>query len=699
LSQQADVSTAAPTRRFPSAPEAVRSALRRRPAEGPAAATGQFERLGSALDLVSDWALLAFAAWTILAYLGMSADIRVSVLTPIWLAASLVLGLVLLRVATRSRPASLPVTESAERSGGLLAGRKQSLLLGGAFAAGVAFAILAGTKPDVPWAVTWLPAFVSIVLAFVALSPYSGSDAPADEAPGALGHVVAALTAVGFGIMSLFINRPSADDVFYVNRATATAGLDQIPVRDVLVTNEQVAPASGVGLPVDAFSALQGAAGRLLDVHAASVSYYVVPVVFTFLATWALWRLLRAWAPRRATACFAVGCVFLLLSAQDFLTPGSFFLSRMWQGKVIFVAWLVPTLYVYLTRWLGRRDTLTAALLVGGGIASIGLTGSAAFAAPLIFSTAVVPLLVHRDWRGLPVLVVAAAIPFTVGLVAASIYPLAEALGGAERGVPYYFHGIFGEGTVAAIGALALVAAPLLSRRGAGRSLTFGIAAVALLILAPGVLRLLQESGVTGALRRTLWVVPLPALVGLLASIRVARLPNPRVVAALPALVLLGLLVAFGNPLWDSHSGQSSFWDGSPSWKTPEEPLAKAREILQRYDGDGPILAAGPVMSAIALSTVDPKAVNPRTWYVSLTGESAGRKRMRIGLTTFVEGGPGGLTPAGAARALAALHVDLVCIDERRRGLIRRVREAGPYERAFRAREQVCLESGATLAG
>jgi len=499
---------------------------------------------------------------------------------------------------------------------------------------------------------------------------------------------------VGLGVLSLFVSRLSADDVFYVNRATAVAELNRIPVKDVLITNEQVAPASGVGLPVDSFSALQGAVGRLLDLHAASVAYYLAPVLFTFLATWALWRLVRSWAPRWAPACFVIAVAFLLLSAQDYLTPGSFFLERMWQGKVIFVAWLVPTLYAYFTRWLYARRWDTAVLLLAAGVAAIGLTGSASFAAPLVFATLALPLLARRDWRGLPILIAAAAVPFLVGLFATRLYPLADALGGGEKSERYYFHSLFGSGLVATIGALALVSAPWLARRGTPRALASAIATVTLVLVAPGLLAMLQDvTGLTGSLRRTLWLVPLPALVGLLASIPVPARPRLRAARALPAVLLLVLLALYGNPLWDSLTGRVSHLTSSPAWKTKQEPLVAARRILARYGGERAILADSRIMAAIAISTVAPKAVNPRYWYVSLTGESERRKALRLELTRLVQGQKPAATGEWVRSALHELDVGLICVDENRERVLELIRNAASYEPAFRTSDRLCLEA------
>jgi hypothetical protein len=94
-------------------------------------------------------------------------------------------------------------------------------------------------------------------------------------------------------------------------------------------------------------------------------------------------------------------------------------------------------------------------------------------------------------------------------------------------------------------------------------------------------------------------------------------------------------------------------------------------------------------MGAIALVTVDPKAVDPRRWYIKITGESQKRKDERIRLTDWV-GGAKTPTQERVRDDLADLGVDLVCANASRTGVISEAQAAG-YEPAFMIRSQVCL--------
>jgi MFS family permease len=492
---------------------------------------------------------------------------------------------------------------------------------------------------------------------------------------------------LGFAVMSLFINNGDRDDAFYVNRATATAQLNRIPVRDVLFTDERVPPIGGSGTPLDTLHALQGALGRVLGVHGASIAYYVTPPIATFLATWALWRLLRAWAPRRALLCFAVGCQYWLWSALLDLNPGSFFLARIWQGKVIFVAWLVPTLYVLLTRWLSRRDAVTAVLLFAAGLASIGLSGSTTLVAPLVFATAGLALAASREWRALAVVAGAAAIPFGIGFVATRRYPLPHLFASGLHGNQWFFDHVFGVGVVGALGVAALCIAPWIARAGPPARMTTAVAVIALLLLAPGVLPGLSDAlELTDTLRRTLWIVPLPALVGLLVA-----LPVRGLAAAGAAVALAAALVVFGQPLWQPRGGRPSYWTSRPEWKTNQARLHEARTILGRYHGSGAILASQGVMFAIAIQTSHPKAVDARHYYAQLLPEPRAWTSARRVLNEFATTGERVPGPS-IEHALSVLGVGLVCVDADGVREMRRLGLNDRYRRAFRVDEMVCLQ-------
>src|SRR5205814_1460931 len=132
---------------------------------------------------------------------------------------------------------------------------------------------------------------------------------------------------------------------------------------------------------------------RLFHVSGAGVTWLVIPPVAVFLGVWATWRLIRSWSPRAPLAALAVALVFLFTDGGRQLTFGNFFLTRAWQGKVVFLIWVVPTLLALLTEWARHPNRGTAVVMAGGFVASIGLTITAFMDAPLIALAGAAPLL------------------------------------------------------------------------------------------------------------------------------------------------------------------------------------------------------------------------------------------------------------------------------------------------------------------
>jgi MFS family permease len=662
-------------------------------------------RLGRALDFVSDLGVLAFAVWTLIAYVGMATQAKATLLVAVWLATVPLLGVILVALASRAHGAM--ASEPTHRPHPRAAGSQTTIGLSIAgVAAGLVSAILAATVAHAVWVLVWAGAVTAVAVAVIRGRWRSEESRDLEPTPAWPAHAFAACVGLSFAVMSLFVNRPNGDDTFYVNRATGTAQLNRIPVRDIIFTDERINPISGAGLPVDSFSALEGAVGRFVGIHGASVAYYVIPPLVTFFATWALWRLLRAWAPSSVVLCFALGCVYWAFSAQSALTPGSYFLNRIWQGKVVLVAWLIPTAYVLLTRWLSRRDARTAVLLLAVGVSAIGLTGSGTFVAPLVFGTAMVALAARRDWRGFPVLLAAAAFPFLVGFIATQMYSV-KLLSDKELSNAWYFHQVFGVGVLAAVSLVGLWAGPWLARSGPPARLTTGISVVALLLLAPALLPTLNDvTQLTSILRRTLWIVPLPALVGLLGAVSASavlrRLPDAPslhrwIATAAPAALVAALLIPFGQPLWISWKTGGDYWIDRPAWKIGKRPLRKAWSIIRRYEGQEAILAEEPIMHAIGLITVRPKAVNPRGFYARLAPEPRQRTDNRLALTRFVTGEKPIPSQQEVRRALVDLRVGLICVDDDKALIIREVETIG-YLKAFSVRKMVCLRRPQSIA-
>jgi hypothetical protein len=154
-------------------------------------------RLAGALDFASDWGVLAFAVWTLVAYVGMITDARVSLLVPLWLATLPLLAALLVLLSRRaagSAPASVALADVPARPYG-----RQLLLT--SVALGLASAIVAATAADAGWPAVWVGAFAAVAVA-VWMGRLGGAG-PADPAPtpGWRAHAFAVLVGLAFAGM------------------------------------------------------------------------------------------------------------------------------------------------------------------------------------------------------------------------------------------------------------------------------------------------------------------------------------------------------------------------------------------------------------------------------------------------------------------------------------------------------------------
>jgi hypothetical protein len=470
-----------------------------------------------------------------------------------------------------------------------------------------------------------------------------------------IGTFVALVVAGSLGVFAVFIMHVDIDDTFYVNRASWVAQYGTIPIRDTLFTNEVLPAIRGAGVPVSSIETFQGAIGHALHLSGGTAVYLLTPSIAVFLAVWAVWRLIREWAARRQVLCMAVAVAYLLFGADHIYNVGGFFLARAQQGKSIFVAMLVPLLFVYLTRWAQNASRRNAVLLTAAGVAAVGFTSSATFLVPLICATVALPLVLLRRYRLAVGCFLPSVYPFIVGVVVHFTYSAISPPGSSYSGEDTV-RLVFGPSWFGAIGWLATLMALWLARPGAARYAVAGVAGVLVIVTAPGAVELLSAfTGASAVLWRIIWLVPLPVLVGVAAGV---RLPvRPRWAGAVPALVLVGALALIGTPIWAS---KGSTITSQPTWKYPAKTLAQARAVA-RIDGrSGPVLAPRTTMQALALVTARLHAVDPRTGYIPLLDEPIVQHEARISLLNFVKGS---VAPRQVLRAaLTELNVSIVCL-------------------------------------
>lgn len=571
--------------------------------------------LTRSLDGLTHFAVLALAAWTLLYDVGLAAHLGTTLLLVIWAlcAAAIIAGLLRFRATAVSSAAP---EEPAGPAGPLPVRRRVLAVAGVVLGIGAGIATWLHSR-GLPWIWTPMLGLASVVAAGIWLLTGDTKRArpPAPREAPLTGSLLAAGVASAAAVFSLFIVRPTPDDVYYVSRSVWTAQHGRIPVRDILFTNQVLKPITVEPL-ISSIEVLDGALARVLGIPAAAFTYYITLPVFTFISVWAVWMLIRRWAPGRYALCFIVAMVYLAWTGGG-ASFGAFHIGTMWEGKAAFLSVMVPLLYFYLTDWAENRTGRALVLVIASGVAAAGLSSAAVYVVPFIAAAVAVPLLFKRMYKE------------ASGAVLSAAYPLAAGLAVAAAGVshipntpftaPTVWDWVMKASVVGAVGGVALWTAPWLARRGAPALITAGIAGMAGVLMIPDVIPLIGRTlGVSPVLWRLLWAVPGPVLVGLLAAVplpvaerfRATR----RLLTLIPAGVLTAMLAVSGIPVWSHQNGATIA--SHPSWKVNAEWLELARMIVRSDHRNGEILSTWEVMQVIPLLTTRIRAVNARDAYL-----------------------------------------------------------------------------------
>ncbi len=672
--------------------------------------------LSAVLDGLLDVAVALVAWWTLLYWAFWAADASLWTAGWIWAvgAVPIVGVLVLLDVRSRRADASAPEGRDQDRdeTPPVLpwASGRPWLVVG--LAGGSALCAVAAVVGSwaLPGTFTWVQTLMVLALlggtALALLLPRVATTGRARVFPW-WQHLCALALSAGIAVLSLFILLPDLDDPYYLNRSVWIAEQGTSAVRDTMFGPETyVSPYNG-GIPIASIEGLLGVLSHMTGLEVGTLTWIIATFVCSGMAVWVLWLLSRTWAPHAALLVTVVAVAFMLMSGESRL--GNFWIARMWQGKVMAAAVLMPLAWVWATRSLSKDSWRPVVMLAVGGLAFAGLTSTAVILAPLMTGAMVVTGLLLRSSR----LALGGAL-FLVGpvLSGAAVLLFSEDVGGKDPALllgAESFARVLGQDEVmVSLAVLAIAVGPLLLRHRAARLMVALVSLAALVMLLPPLLRLANDlTGAGPILWRVLYCTPIALLVGLLAAPplpdRLSRPARP-LLTAVPAVVVLACIVLAGAPLWNTtdHNGPATL-SSSPSWKVEPQALQDVRDVVATRP-TGVILLPPDQMRILSMFTTEVFAVDPRDWYARTLKEPKPRNRYRIMLKTMAQpAGPPLPEAAVTRRALRSLEVTKVCVNETRetrRVVLRRalLAEVG-YGEPTRAGRLTCYVPSAGGAG
>lgn len=584
--------------------------------------------LTRAVDRLLDWVVLAFAVWTVLVHaayaFGFTRDATILLwilLTPIALAADAALGRVRSdRAQSATHVPSTPIL--AAYVAGVLA---------------VAFALSTWRLTRDAWPFIWFGAVVVLALGalllWTSLATHYRQAAP--EAPNTAGILAVLALAILLALMSAFTIRPEVDDTFVVNRATYIEHNDgQFPERDTIFSDQEYRSTRD-DIPQTAIEPFYGSIAALLPIAAVSVAHLLGGPAISALGVLSLWRLLRSFRVRFPALATLAAYVFFLWDGDVTSTFGNFNWTRAWLGKVGLLIVVVPFLWTHGLAWGRRADRRSLVFLAIGGVTAVGLSTTGAFVAPTVMAVAVAAgaLAARRPVRILWV-IVAAAYPLGAALARhlADQQPIQASIGrffaqvndiGAglqeENLAAGSYYRVFGMGIGAFIAIGSALLAWLLVKDLAARLALLGAPIVLFFVFFfPGLLSALDDlSSADAILWRVVWVLPVPAAVGMCLTSPMLLLPQRRRLAgaaALGVLALVGALAVWGTPVVSRYN--VAHWD-TPGWDLIQPETASAQNLIALVPEGGVVAAPWRVGYPTAVISHNVKPTNPLPRYLN----------------------------------------------------------------------------------
>ncbi|MGQ0433546.1 MAG: DUF6077 domain-containing protein [Microthrixaceae bacterium] len=629
-------------------------------------------------DAVLGGVIAAFAWWTVLFHIATPLGWHRDLVMSVWVG-GLVAGAALL-IRTRPFQSAKPLALTTVRPG-------PAWQVGGvALCTVVAFTASAVQWVDdgPEWWLFWATAVAlgSWVVVLIVRAPRAGQRAPSTHPTSAvttgtlvLVLAVAALASIG----SLVTQRPDADDVFLVNRSSWVAEHPgPLPRRDTIYSDEVFAVTREDAVPT-AIEPLIGGLAAWTSFSAPSLTYLGVGPLAAGLAVVALWRLLRTLGAAEPALATAAATVFLLLDGGSHASFGNFGFGRSWQGKVVFLTVILPTVWHHALRWTRDRSRRDLGLLCLANIAAIGLTTTAVFVAPTVTVLgALAGAAGTGGWRRIW-LAVASTTPLALAAIAMGflpdqapgplvgvIRPLSPLLGAIKPWELWHF--VLADRIPLALIAIAAFTSWITLQDRAAR-LTVALAPLTLfgLYYAPSMLDAIDQiAGAGSILWRVAWIVPVPASVGLVLTAPFAvpgAWRDRALLSACLAIVVFDLMVIGSPTVLDADGGTQGVHVGGPAWDIDENDRRAAARLLELTPAGGLIAAPELIGGAIAIQTTRVRAVNPRTSYTAAGDDVDGfLAEERLLLSRAVAFGVGPNEAGEVERSLDVLGVVTACV-------------------------------------
>lgn len=470
--------------------------------------------------------------------------------------------------------------------------------------------------------------------------------------------------------LSLTLNRPDADDAFYVAVAAFTHAHPGAP----LLATDPMHGEQGWSLlfPSYRFASyelLAAALARLSGMPAMDIMYRLLTPLMAALVVTAAFFLGRQLSPRRWVLVGVVTVALCLFLGEGHHSFGNFAFVRIFQGKSIYMAALVPLIFALTFRCVSPEGSARdVVLLACAQLTGIGLSNFGMLAAPMAAGTALAASALTAPRAYYPRL---AAIACTLFIALPCLLYVATTTHAISSGGPALAGGaaavwldVAGKRQQYLVAALVL-AAPALAPTPRLRAWLAIPPLIALgVLLNPWLAHVISTSITTTSVYwRATWCFPLLGYLAWGLCSAAAQLRRTPVHLAFGVTLAALLVWSSAFTVVRASNGVSWQWAGL---KIPESDLDAAKYVAGLPAGRARVLAPERLSNVIARFEDHPRLVLVRDMYVSILRASMGEDNFapRMQLRHFINGTFQPQDVTAIAAALGTLDVETVVTPE-----------------------------------
>jgi hypothetical protein len=178
-------------------------------------------------------------------------------------------------------------------------------------------------------------------------------------------------------VLTLCLNRPDADDQYYLNSAIEYLAKNTHPISESKYVHQRRAALA-------AYESLRANVSSLFNIPILISYYLLVPAIFSIFVATIHIKLLRLTIRDDWVYGMLFFFIVMLVWGDIHRTHANFGLVRLFQGKAVFVSLIIPAIIYYYFKYFQTEKQKYMLLLSACIVAGVGFTPTALVVEPLL---------------------------------------------------------------------------------------------------------------------------------------------------------------------------------------------------------------------------------------------------------------------------------------------------------------------------